>query len=232
MEMPENQQRGENDNYLNFVQNHNSEYYLEILRERSGDFDLVQKSFHNTSGKKDSDLKVVKICRVRQRNPTTSADIESDKTLVVHGIKRQKVPGVLQKGFTSSVEGRFGPGVYHSNYFSKCIPYAYTRDSEDGSHFFFVNEIPTKYIAEKHEYDCNEVLPEFYCHKYLSIQNLNEQHEPDSDGSLINTTTDVQIGELYPNKNDYQYMPEYVASRNIVVPKYLVHATRKMEKLV
>ena len=222
----------ENDDYLSFVYSQNSKYQIQILSEESKDFKLIKKSFHNTSGDLRSDLKIKRICRVHQRQPNkTLEDIDSDKTLVVHGTPRRKVPGILQKGFISSVKGFFGPGVYHSNYFSKCMGYA-SRGSEDGSYFFFVNEIPYKYITEKNEYDCNEVLPEFYCHKYLSIPNLNEQHEPDSDGSLINTTTDVQIGAMYPNKNDYQYMPEYVASRNIVVPKYLVHATRKMEKLV
>ena len=174
--MSEKKKRGGKDNYLKFVRKRNSEYYIEILMEDSDDFELIKKSFQNTSGKRRSDLKIVGICRVHQRHPTKiSEDIDSDKILVVHGTPRENVPGILHKGFRSSVRGRFGPGVYHSNYFSKCIHYAYTPDSEDGSHFFFVNEIPTKYITEKHEYDYKAVLPEFYCHKYLSNPNVTER---------------------------------------------------------
>ena len=226
------------DNYLKFINEENSEYNLEVLsKDDSYDFQLIEESFNNTIGCTNICLtynfKIERICRVVQKNRSRKPeDFKRDRTLMFHGTPRQNVPSILRFGFISSVKGRFGRGVYHSNYFSKCTFYARTRNSYDRSHFFFVNEIPANYITEKHEYDYNEVLPEFYCHKYLTIPNFNEQYAPDSNGSFINITKDEKIDGLYPNYRNYNIIPEFVASENIVIPKYHVHATKVMKKLV
>ena len=43
--------------------------------------------------------------------------------------------------------GRYGPGVYHSNFASKCSFFAEPDDPDDNSMFFFVNKIPMKYLT-------------------------------------------------------------------------------------
>ena len=221
----------ENDDYLSFVNNQNSKYYLEILSEdESDDYKLIEKSFNNTRGNRRSDMKIKRICRVFQRHPNKiSEDIKSEKILLVHGTLREHIPGILLEGFKSSVSGRFGPGVYHSNYFSKCIPYARNFDVDDGTCYFFVNEIPTIYIKEKSKKD-NErmVLPNFYCHKYLSNPNVKERYVRDSNMSFINIAEHEKMDGL----GIYNTIPEYVASSNVVIPKYVVLASNVMKKLV
>ena len=56
-------------------------------------------------------------------------------------------------------------------------------------------------------------LPTHYCYKYNPYRRLNEEYEKDSDGDLINVAMDGAHS-----------FPEFVASSNLVTPKYLVHA--------
>ena len=225
--MFENQ--GEKDNYLRFARKLDLKYSLLPLSEGSCDFEVIKKSFHNTSGKRRSNLNIERIWRVIQKNPRKPDEIRSDKILVFHGTPYKNVLGILRNGFRSSVMGRFGPGVYHSNYFSKCIPYARNFDVDDGTCYFFVNEIPTIYIKEKSKKD-NErmVLPNFYCHKYLSNPNVKERYVRDSNMSFINIAEHEKMDGL----GIYNTIPEYVASSNVVIPKYLVLASNVMKKLV
>ena len=239
------EKRGENDNYLRFVHKNNSKYNLEILSEDSDDFQLIKKSFNNTSSRtkihSSYNFKIERICRVHQKYPSRKPeDMVGKSVLVFHGTSDKNVPSILRNGFRSSEMGCRGPGVYHSNYFSACLPYA---DNNDGSYTLFINEIPTEYLTKKYEYDYKAVLPEFYCHKYLCSPEVREEYARDSNGSFINIIDDKNIGAMYPYfeySNDVEpkiipyryYTPEYVASSNIVIPKYLVHVENVMEKLV
>ena len=63
-------------------------------------------------------------------------------------------------------------------------------------------------------YYCRKKLPEYYCHKHTFYPCQPEEYVQDSRGDFINVALDSKVVE----------QPEYVASSNIVVPKYLVHA--------
>ena len=224
------EKQSKKDNYLRFVHEQNSKYNLEILSEDdSDDFELIKKSFINTIGN-NYNFKIERICRVHQKQTSRKQEnIESDKILLFHGTPGQNVSGILREGFKSSKDGAFGAGVYHSNFFSKCLNFTgKPRSNKDCSLYFFVNEIPTKYLTEKHEFDHKTVLPEYYCHKYLSNPHVKEQYAPDSTGSLINIVKDEKIDAVdhFDIFINYGIIPEYVASSNIVVPKYL--CTSKM----
>ena len=67
----------------------------------------------------------------------------------------------------------------------------------------------------------NHDLPTHYCYKYNPYRRLNEEYEKDSDGDLINVAMDGAHS-----------FPEFVASSNIVTPKYLVHAKKTDKKFV
>ena len=67
----------------------------------------------------------------------------------------------------------------------------------------------------------NHDLPTHYCYKYNPYRRLNEEFEKDSDGDLINVAMDGAHG-----------FPEFVASSNLVTPKYLVHAKKTDKKFV
>ena len=97
---------------------------------------------------------------------------------------------------------------------------------------FFVNQIPTKHITEKcitsidyffTPFPHNNDLPALYCHKYDYYISLAEKYQKDSDGDLINIAVD-DINAVH--------FPEFVASSNIVTPKYLVYAKPMQIKLV
>ena len=236
------EKRGENDNYLRFGHKNNSKYNLEILSEDSDDFQLIKKSFHNTSRctvGNNYNFKIKRICRVnKKRQSRKPKGIESEKILLFHGTRAQNVPGILRQGFKSSKHGLFGEGVYHSNFCSKCLLFAATPwSNKDCPRFLFINEIPTKYVTEKHEKkNLKLVLPKFCCHKYLSNPNVKEKYASDSNGSFINITEDdkMELSSLFiygPVSSDYNRIPEYVANSNIVVPKYLVHI-ENVKKLV
>ena len=202
-------------------------YYLEALAESSRDYQLIKKSFNNTGkmflkASKVSEIIIEKVYRVRSRRHRKA--MNSSKILVFHGTPPKNVPGILTSGFKSSKRGRFGPGVYHSNFVAKSLLFTsfssffppYRGGNED--FFVFVNELPAKYLSEKYV----EESPDTYCRKYLcSDDQQSEGYERDSDGSFIN----VAIERI----NDH---PEFVASSNIVVPKYLVHAKEVETKLV
>ena len=212
--MFQNQNKRKEDNHFVFISNQDSVYYIEILSRQNNDFKLIKKSFHNTSRLTESSIKIKRIWRVHRNKIGNPEDNGQQKMLLVHGTHRTNVPGILHNGFIRpSIDGSFGPGVYHSEYFFKCMPYA---RSYNNSYFFFINEIPIKHITVKHEYDVTAALPEFYCHEYLFGP---RQLERDSSGSLINVTEE-------------NVKPEYVASTNIVTPKYLVHAQEVIKKLV
>ena len=223
--MFQKQNEGEIENYLKFINNQTSLYNLEILSEKHDDFQLINTSFRITSSCCLNDLKIERICRVHPKHPTKKKeDIKSDNILLFHGTSHKNVPGILLDGFKSSKTGRFGPGVYHSNFFSMCQAYGKNKyNLNDDSYFYFINEIPRKYLTKIREEDYNgcKKLPEFYCHKYLSNQNHKELYVPDSNGSFINIAED-----------DTGAVPMFVASSNIVIPKYLVHAKHGMEELV
>ena len=97
---------------------------------------------------------------------------------------------------------------------------------------FFVNQIPTKHITEKcitsidyffTPFPHNNDLPALYCHKYDYYISLAEKYQKDSDGDLINIAVD-DINAVH--------FPEFVASSNIVTPKYLVRAKKIKNKFV
>ena len=85
--------------------------------------------------------------------------------------------------------------------------------------YFFANQIPTKHVTEQYYYNPLLYLYSHYCHKYNSNR-VNEEYLQDSDGDLINVAVD---------DCSYFDFTEFVASSNIVTPKYLVHA-KKIEK--
>ena len=85
--------------------------------------------------------------------------------------------------------------------------------------YFITNQIPTKHVTEQYYYNPLLYLYSHYCHKYNSNR-VNEEYHQDSDGDLINVAVD--------DCNYYDFT-EFVASSNIVTPKYLVHA-KKIEK--
>ena len=216
--------------YSNF-KNEKTSYHLEILNKENKDFQLIKKSFYNTANACNSNVfssyfKIKRICRVHQDYPSRKPeDIESEKILVFHGTPRKNVTGILREGFIPSKACHFGPGVYHSNFFSLCRIYA-NKDSRDDSYFYFINEIPMKYVSEKHfikdmNYSRFNKLPEFYCDKYVSDEDQKEQYAYDSDGSLINVSEDQPY-----------HVPQYVSSSNITIPKYLVHARYVEQQLV
>ena len=209
--------------YSNF-QNEKTSYHLEILNKENKDFQLIKKSFCNTANACNSNVfssyfKIKRICRVHQDYPSRKPeDIESEKILVFHGTPRKNVTGILREGFIPSEACHFGPGVYHSNFFSLCRIYA-NKDSRDDSYFYFINEVPRKYITEirNEDYNGSKNFPEFYCHKHVCNQNQKELYIADSNGSFINIAQD-----------DTSDVPIFVASSNIAIPKYLVHATSGM----
>ena len=86
----------------------------------------------------------------------------------------------------------------------------------------FVNQVPTKHVIEKQRKIDKRRLPDYYCHKYTSYPCQPEEYVQDSRGDFINVAVDsVEINA-----------PEYVASSNIVVPKYLVHGRLIKNKFV
>ena len=210
---------GKTDSYLRFVGNQDSLYNLEVLSDAQDDFQLIKTSFLSTSSCRQIKLKIERIFKVHPKQKTKKPDdFEGDNILLFHGTPSKNVPGILQYGFKSSKTGRFGPGVYHSNFFLMCHAYA-NKYFYDDSYFYFINEIPRKYITEIRNEDCNgsKKLPEYYCNKYVSSQNQKELYVPDSNGSFINIAQD-----------DTSDVPIFVASSNIAIPKYLVHATSGM----
>ena len=84
-----------------------------------------------------------------------------------------------------------------------------------------LNQVPTKYVTEKQfRYGRNfsptgNNLPAKYCYKYYSKFGSKEEHQQDSDGDLTNNAVD-----------DDKHFPQFVASSNVVTPKYLVHAKK------
>ena len=56
--------------------------------------------------------------------------------------------------------GRFGPGVYHSNYAAKCIINAESKDVDDDSLFFFI----IKVLITESNITCSSLV---FFHKYL-----------------------------------------------------------------
>ena len=198
----------------------NSLYYLEVLAESSHDYRLIEKSFNNTGNmysktSNEMEVSIKNIYRVRSRLPKMIK--HSSNILVFHGTPRRNVPGILTSGFKSSDYGQFGPGVYHSNFVTKCLHYSSCLGSNK-DFFIFVNELPFNYLSEKSV----EGPPETYCCKYLCSDDKQlEEYERDSEGSFINIAVD-RIDDL----------PEFVASSNIVVPKYLVQAAGVKKMLV
>ena len=67
----------------------------------------------------------------------------------------------------------------------------------------------------------NHNLPTHYCYKYNPHRRLKAKYQQDSDGDLINVAVDGACD-----------FPEFVASSNIVTPKYLVHAIKTNKKFV
>ena len=214
------QKQNKRETYSYFVFNN-----LEVLSEEHDDFQLIKTSFRSTSSCCQNNLKIKSIFKVHPKQQSRKPDaVEGDNILLFHGTPWKNVPGILRDGFKPSVTGAFGPGVYHSNFFSMCETYANKNNPNDDSYFYFINEIPYKYVTELSAYDyiVGKALPKSYCHKYLSDQNQQELYVRDSNGSCINIAQD----------DTQHYVPIYVASNNIVVPKYLVHAKRGMKKLV
>ena len=212
--------QNDKDDLKNVNDSKNSLYYLEVLAESSHDYQLIKMSLNNTGNmySKTSnkvEVSVKNIYRIRSRNPRKVNNLS--KILVFHGTPRKNVPGILTSGFKSTEFGRFGPGVYHSNFFTKSLRYSsYLGGKED--FFVFVNELPFKYLSENFV----EESLETYCCKYLCSDDQQlEEYERDSDGSFINIAVD--------RIDDH---PEFVASSNIVVPKYLVHAVEVKKMLV
>ena len=64
-------------------------------------------------------------------------------------------------------------------------------------------------------------MPTDYCYKYNQYNRLNEEYQRDSDGDLINVAMDGAHG-----------FAEFVASSNLVTPKYLVHAKKTERRFV
>ena len=64
-------------------------------------------------------------------------------------------------------------------------------------------------------------MPTEYCYKYNPAHRLNEEYQRDSDGDLINVAMDGAHG-----------FAEFVASSNLVTPKYLVHAKKTERRFV
>ena len=88
--------------------------------------------------------------------------------------------------------------------------------------YFIANQIPTKHVTEQYYYNPLLYLYSHYCHKYNSNR-VNEEYHQDSDGDLINIAVD--------DCNYYDFT-EFVASSNIVTPKYLVHAKKINKKFL
>ena len=205
------------EDYLTYVNDSkNSLYYLEVLAESSHDYQLIKKSFNNTGSmysKTSNKMEVIikNTYRIRSKNQRNVDHLS--KILVFHGTPRRNVPGILTSGFKSTEFGQFGPGVYHSNFFSKSLRYSGQKDC-----FIFVNELPLKYLSEKSV----EGPQDTYCCKYICSDDQQlEEYKRDSEGGFINIAVD-RIDDL----------PEFVASSNIVVPKYLVHAVEVKKTLV
>ena len=202
----------------------NSLYNLEVLAESSHDYQLIKMSLNNTGNmysktSNKTEVSVKNIYRIRSRNQRNVKN--SSNILVFHGTPRKNVSSILTSGFKSTEFGRFGPGVYHSNFFTKSLRYSSNSFKLLGNKeefFVFVNELPFKYLSKK----IVEESLETYCCKYLCSDDQQlEEYERDSDGSFINIAVD--------RIDDH---PEFVASSNIVVPKYLVHAVEVKKMLV
>ena len=212
------------DNYIRFVNNKDTKFRLELLAEDNNDFQVIKKSFDNTkhwSVGYESVFKIEKIYRVKQNNPKTE-DVGGSGFLVFHGTKGRNLPGILEKGFMESTGGRYGRGVYHSNFFAKCSPYAEPSpffNNNDDARFYFINHIPNKHLShffpESDEFPGRPSKTISYCKKVVMEPRQMEEYKCDSNGSFINVAADVVTN-----------LPEYLASSNIVTPKYLVHAKK------
>ena len=74
-------------------------------------------------------------------------------------------------------------------------------------------------MSTKYSQTLETSLPAQYCYKYSS--EVPETFQQDSSGDYINIAVDNAL-----------VLPEYVASSNLVTPKYLVQAKKLREKLV
>jgi len=171
-------------------------------------------------------LNIERICRVLQNSPTRNPeDMYNGALLLFHGTKRNRVHGILREGFKSSAGGRYGPGIYHSSLSVKCLTYAEPKPPDD-SYFFFVNEIPIKYLVVGcgiHQIpERQRVKNEKFFEKRVTTGQCAPEHcTLDSSGSYIN------IG-MYRGEELY----EHVASDNIVVAKYLVHVKQQPAQVI
>ena len=98
------------DSYLRFVNDDNSLYNLEVLSKDNADYELVEKSFMNTSSElqkydPSGGFEVERICRVHQKLPELREN-STENVLVFHGTIRENVDGILSYGFRPS-EGKF-----------------------------------------------------------------------------------------------------------------------------
>ena len=124
--------------YLRFVNNKETKFSLKFLPEQNHDFKVIQKSFDNTKNwhtrrlydSYQTSATIKNIYRVQRKDPKAE-DVGGSSILVFHGTPSKNVGGILQKGFRESRGGRFGKGVYHSNFFAKCSNYAAPLDNND-----------------------------------------------------------------------------------------------------
>ena len=183
--------------------------YFEVLAETSN-VDKVLKNIQKYGQNVFKTSNKIKIStknnyQVRSRNLRKCFN----DILVFHRTPNKKVPGIFTISFKKSEYGQFGPEIYNSNFFTKSISYSGQQDC-----YNFINEMPLKYFSEKSD-------EEIYCCKYLCSNDQQFEENSDSDGSFINIAS-----------NRIDDHPEFVASSNIVVPKYLVEAVEVKTKLV
>ena len=203
-----------------------SKYHIQILDEQSADYSVIHAAFFNSMGGftdpeyPHKTFKIEKVYRVVENfTLRSSQDQDCGTVLLFHGTKAKNVDSILQHGWRPSTSGCFGPGVYHSSLSSKCYKYA-KNYSGNNDYYFFVNQVPLKYLSiEPSNVNMDDytagVRRATFLEKRTSVDCKPEQFSYDSSGSYIN------VGVYNGGEK-----PEYIASDNIVVAKYLVHVTR------
>ena len=123
-------------------------YNLQLLEEASNEFKFVKEFFHSTSTK-NSDygktLELLQVYKVIEQNKKIKECVKSSNLMLFHGTSKKGVAGILETGYTNSVKGDFGRGVYLTESSDLASIYSGGRNPSPNEgrkiNFMFVNEI-------------------------------------------------------------------------------------------
>ena len=205
----------------------NSMYTLKKMASTNDDYVLIKKYFEATIlGAPEAQIS--KIYRVTKRGIGVRREQKSDNIMLFHGTSSRNGIGIVEQGFKPSVLGKYGPGVYLTEFSSCAESFAREKnidhikqktDKRNELEFIFVNEILE---SEKLE---EIVVEERVIGKTASPRkNQFEKYirsgtaDPDATEERDTKGRRIRISEM-SEAVLYDY---HVCHENLVIPRYLI----------